>query len=469
MALTKVSTDGVKDDAITSGKIPANAIGNSELAVNSVQGGNLTNSAISNDKVHPSANIAGSKLADNSISLAKLEHGTSSNDGKFLRANNGADLSFESIPAGITINNQVDNRVITATATSDTLNSENNLVFDGTNLGIGTVASGAASIGQDKLDIRGGGIYLNSQSTALSGAINKISFLKLHPAAPSVSYEQGRIEAFTENGYGSGGLDFYYGKLVGGGNYAATHGIRLDHQGRVGIGLINADDYDSYANQLVVYGAGHAGITIRGNYANTGNIYFADGTSGGEKYDGFISYSYPTQRLALGAGGTTRVRVTTDGLTFGSDTAAANALDDYEYGSFTPSFAMTSGGHNITYHDQQGQYVKIGQLVQFQIYLRINTINANGSGILYIGGLPFNATTNTGQGPAYGGCSFGYCQSLGNMNSRSAPVGYVEQNSTRIYLYVGLDSSGNHQNMTVANNLASNNCQMRLAGSYQVE
>ena len=128
---------------------------------------------------------------------------------------------------------------------------------------------------------------------------------------------------------------------------------------------------------------------------------------------------------------------------------------------------MTSGGHNITYHDQQGQYVKIGQMVQFQIYLRINTIHANGSGILFIGGLPFTATTNTGQGPAYGGCSFGYCQSLGAMSSRSAPVGYVEANSTRIYLYSGLDSSGNHINMTVANNLASNNCQMRLTGTYQ--
>ena len=34
MALTKVSTDGVKDDAITSGKIPANAVGASELADN---------------------------------------------------------------------------------------------------------------------------------------------------------------------------------------------------------------------------------------------------------------------------------------------------------------------------------------------------------------------------------------------------------------------------------------------------
>lgn len=36
MALTKVKTDGVSDDAITAGKIPANAVGSSEIADNAV-------------------------------------------------------------------------------------------------------------------------------------------------------------------------------------------------------------------------------------------------------------------------------------------------------------------------------------------------------------------------------------------------------------------------------------------------
>ena len=38
-------------------------------------------------------------IADEQITLAKLEHGTSSNDGKFLRANNGADPTFETVSA----------------------------------------------------------------------------------------------------------------------------------------------------------------------------------------------------------------------------------------------------------------------------------------------------------------------------------------------------------------------------------
>ena len=77
--------------------------------------------------------IAGSKLADNSISLAKLEHGTSSNDGKFLRANNGADPTFETV-TGTTINNNADNRVITGSGTANTLEGEANLTYDGSTL-----------------------------------------------------------------------------------------------------------------------------------------------------------------------------------------------------------------------------------------------------------------------------------------------------------------------------------------------
>tara|TARA_Y100001937_G_scaffold98541_1_gene134459 strand:+ start:571 stop:1443 length:873 start_codon:yes stop_codon:yes gene_type:complete len=40
-------------------------------------------------------------LEDQSVSLDKLPHGTADSDGKFLRANNGADPTFESIPAGV--------------------------------------------------------------------------------------------------------------------------------------------------------------------------------------------------------------------------------------------------------------------------------------------------------------------------------------------------------------------------------
>ena len=92
MTLTKIKTDGINDDAVTKAKIPADQIEASELANDSVD----TN-AIQTDAVTTA------KILDENITLAKLEHGTPSNDGKFLRANNGADPTFETvtIPPGI--------------------------------------------------------------------------------------------------------------------------------------------------------------------------------------------------------------------------------------------------------------------------------------------------------------------------------------------------------------------------------
>ena len=47
--------------------------------------------------------VTTAKLADQAVTLAKLPHGDGSSDGKFLRANNGADPTFETIniPAGV--------------------------------------------------------------------------------------------------------------------------------------------------------------------------------------------------------------------------------------------------------------------------------------------------------------------------------------------------------------------------------
>ena len=51
--------------------------------------------------------------------------------------------------------------------------------------------------------------------------------------------------------------------------------------------------------------------------------------------------------------------VSTGGITFNGDTAAANALYDYEEGDWTPSLSLGSP----TYITQKGKYTKIGELV----------------------------------------------------------------------------------------------------------
>ena len=56
----------------------------------------LQNLSVSTAKIQNLAVTTG-KIADQAVDLSKLPHGTSSNDGKFLRANNGADPTFETV------------------------------------------------------------------------------------------------------------------------------------------------------------------------------------------------------------------------------------------------------------------------------------------------------------------------------------------------------------------------------------
>ena len=79
--------------------------------------------------------------------------------------------------------------------------------------------------------------------------------------------------------------------------------------------------------------------------------------------------------------GTERIRLTGDGLTFNGDTAAANALDDYEEGTFTPT--MSTAG---SYGAQLGFYTKVGRIVHCQITLQwVQSGTSTGT----LGGLPF--------------------------------------------------------------------------------
>ena len=71
MALTQISTAGVKDDAVTAGKIPANAVGSSELADNAVDTNAIVNDAVNNDKIANSA-VNTAQLADSAVHTQKI-------------------------------------------------------------------------------------------------------------------------------------------------------------------------------------------------------------------------------------------------------------------------------------------------------------------------------------------------------------------------------------------------------------
>ena len=71
MALTQISTAGVKDDAVTAGKIPANAVGSSELADNAVDTAAIVDDAVTADKIANSINTA---IAANTAKTTNATH-----------------------------------------------------------------------------------------------------------------------------------------------------------------------------------------------------------------------------------------------------------------------------------------------------------------------------------------------------------------------------------------------------------
>jgi hypothetical protein len=107
---------------------------------------------------------------------------------------------------------------------------------------------------------------------------------------------------------------------------------------------------------------------------------------------GIVESTYDTAAgytpLTFKTGGTERLRIlSTGGITFNGDTAAANALADYEEGTFTP-YLYADSGSGITYSAQSGKYTKIGNVVHYGYVLAL-TSKGTISGSIYLAGLPF--------------------------------------------------------------------------------
>jgi hypothetical protein len=143
--------------------------------------------------------------------------------------------------------------------------------------------------------------------------------------------------------------------------------------------------------QAAFYGASNGGISLASGTSGLSRLMFADGVAGtAGAYVGSIIYSHADDSMRFNAnGGTERMRIlSTGGITFNGDTAAANALDDYEEGAFAPTF--TSGSGTITTSTNVGRYVKIGNMVHCNFDIRSTGVSGI-SGAIGITGMPFTA------------------------------------------------------------------------------
>ena len=451
MALTQISTAGVKDDAVTSGKIPANAVGSSELANNAVDTAAIADDAVTAAKLADgtitstqiAANTIGTGvIADQAITLAKLAHGTSSNNGKFLRANNGADPTFETVNTDLVSD--------TSPQLGGELRSNGNDIHMADNDKIRVGGSAGASTDGFEIYHDGSASYIEESGTGnlrikatnlrLANSSNQLYAFFTHNAGAEFYYTGNKKLETTNTGVdvtgnatisgainlsdnqninvgGGGDLKIFHdgshskisnstGYLVQRSNQYKLSNLSEDHtyikipthEGGVELYYDNSKKVETVTNGVKVIGAADAG-----GGATSGNIQMV-ATSGRKNTIGnhFDTGSYDS-RIEFGvsdgstSGGTNRVAsISYAGISFGTDTASANRLDDYEEGSWTPVVLDQNGSnYSISVATNDTYYTKIGRLVTLMFNIS-NAESGSKTGYLYIPSSAFPFTPAKG-------------------------------------------------------------------------
>ena len=188
-------------------------------------------------------------------------------------------------------------------------------------------------------------------------------------------------------------------------------------------------------------------LVLANSVSSSGGIVFKTGTTTG--------YTNATERMRI---------LDSGGLTFNGDTSSANAIDDYEEGTFTPSYD-TSGENmgSITYDVRTGRYTKIGRIVYFTLRLRTDNISDRGTGTIRIKGFPYTHKNSASHRAVT------HNVYTAAWTSDDAPsLALFTQNATYLHLYqknYNEDSSGLDAS---AFNTGANDNDVRITGMYEV-
>lgn len=254
--------------------------------------------------------------------------------------------------------------------------------------------------------------------------------------------------------------DFYLAFKTMANGAAAAERMRISPTGLVGIGTLNPG-----AELHVRDAFGPCIVQITSTATGTAAIYLGDdgdGDVGNIKYENngdYMTFTANTAEVMRLSGGYLRMAAGTLGIQFGGDTAPANALNDYERGTWTPVVADAATGGNVaTAALAAGQYVKVGDVVVIDLQIiDITTTGLAAGNTLYVRGLPFASKTSSLALSYIGG-------SFSSINSTDGVVfGAIESAAAVITMRQGNPTGGNV--LTVAG-VVSGSGDMRMNGTY---
>ena len=122
-----------------------------------------------------------------------------------------------------------------------------------------------------------------------------------------------------------------------------------------------------------------------------------------------------------------RMAASTGGIQFNGDTAAANALDDYEEGTWTPTLIDSSNSSVYSSGLKYGFYTKVGRVVTATAVYDATTCIAGSS--IRVGGLPFTVTSSVSRYPAFNSHTTGTA-----ISSATIQGGYAREGETNFQL-----------------------------------
>jgi hypothetical protein len=354
----------------------------------------LNNSRNAQDEIGNAAKLS---FQHNSVNAGEIRSVTTEDFS--TSANRSADLTFHTVHNG-------------------TLSQRLTINDDG-NVGIGTANPAA------KLDVNGA-TYLRNVIYGYAGGGNQYGGLSWDGTDEGFLFlKDSNVTKVIIN---SNGNSYLNGGNVLVGKTADDNSIAGTTISNIGIVKVTRSDFTLLLNRLSTDGEiaqfRKDGTTVGSIGTTGGDLYFADASYGGIKPlgDGYAivpstnSGADYDNAMSLGASSIRWKDLYLGGSVYLGGTGSANALDDYEEGTWTPAFSPQDDIiDTVTYDSVRfGRYTKIGDTVHVWGRIRTDVLTfVDYIGALNINGLPFTPATILSSGTSTFAGTIGYATAWG--------------------------------------------------------